>query len=142
MLRASAGIYIDRGPRGDRDPRTADGTIVAGNSAGAATPRTQCTNNLKQIAAFAFHNHEAGYGFLPTGGWGWNWIGSPDLGYNQRQPGGWVYNVSRFLDSMAIRNLGGTPVNLQRLGTGIATFNCRCGLKHRQGLSVHAGPVH
>src|SRR5690348_4540645 len=53
--------------------------------------RTQCRNNLKQIA-LAFHNHESAYRHLPTGGWGWDWIGSPDLGFDEKQPGGWFYN--------------------------------------------------
>lgn len=85
---------------------------------------TQCRNNLKQIG-LGFMNHESLQTFLPTGGWGWNWIGSPELGYDRNQPGGWFYNVLEFLDNKNLRLTGGTPnTNLQRLQTGFPLFNC------------------
>ena len=98
--------------------------VPAVQQAREAARRAQCMNNLKQIG-LGFQNHESANGFLPTGGWGWNWIGSPDLGYDNRQPGGWFYNVLGFLDYQRVRDLGGTPdTNLQRLGTSIPLFNC------------------
>lgn len=44
--------------------------------------RTQCGNNLRELAA-GFGAHEAVHGFLPSGGWGFLWVGEPDRGFDQ-----------------------------------------------------------
>ena len=54
--------------------------------------RTHCASNLRQIAV-AFHLHESSHQHCPTGGWGWRWTGDPTRGYDERQPGGWVFNI-------------------------------------------------
>ena len=47
----------------------------------AAKPRaTQCKNNLKQIGLAAQTHLDAR---LPTGGWGYHWIGDPDRGFSR-----------------------------------------------------------
>ncbi len=51
--------------------------------------------------ALAALNHEAAKKFLPTGGWGHNWIGDPDAGLGQSQPGGWAYSIMFFMESAA-----------------------------------------
>ncbi len=62
--------------------------------------RNQCANNLKQMALAAL-NHEASKKFLPSGGWGHNWIGDPDAGLGRHQPGGWQYSIMFFMESAA-----------------------------------------
>lgn len=86
--------------------------------------RTQCRNNLKQVAT-AWMEHEEMVGHLPTGGWGWLWIGRPDGGFGRAQGGGWVYNILPFVDQDPLWKMGGnTNENLTRVRTAIGTFNC------------------
>jgi prepilin-type N-terminal cleavage/methylation domain-containing protein len=70
--------------------------------------RAQCQNNLHQIA-IAFHNHHDTFKKLPSGGWGWFWIGVPERGPGRKQPGGWLYQILPFME---LRNLHDLPLNL------------------------------
>ena len=67
--------------------------------------RLQCINNLKQIS-LAMLNHENATKHFPTGGWGRMWVGDPDLGNNDRQPGGWIYNTLPYLEQGILHNMG------------------------------------
>ena len=49
----------------------------------------QCENNVEQLA-FAALSHETAITFFPTGGWDKVWLGHPDRGFGQSQPGGWI----------------------------------------------------
>jgi len=69
-----------------------------------AARRTQCTNNLRQIG-LAFQLHEQSQKHLPTGGWGWGWMGDPDRGFGSKQPGGWAFNLLPYVEQRALRNL-------------------------------------
>ncbi len=66
---------------------------------------TQCKNNLRQLAV-AFLHHESTQGFLPSSGWGRDWIGDPDGGYGSTQPGGWAYDVLAYMEQGDLRDAG------------------------------------
>jgi prepilin-type N-terminal cleavage/methylation domain-containing protein len=69
-----------------------------------AARRCHCANNLKQLA-LACMAHENSMGHLPTGGWGWEWVGDADRGFGKDQPGGWLYNITPFLESTELHEL-------------------------------------
>src|SRR5437762_11596414 len=53
--------------------------LPATQAAREAARRTQCLNNLHQLA-FASLNHEQALNQFPNGGWGPLWVGDPDRG--------------------------------------------------------------
>ena len=79
--------------------------LPAIQAAREAARRSQCKSNLKQIA-LGFMNHHDTQKFLPNGGWGWQWVGDPDRGFGDDQPGGWVYNLLPFIEETALHDKG------------------------------------
>ncbi len=79
--------------------------LPAVQAAREAARRAQCLNNLKQIGV-AIMLHVDAHKHLPTGGWGYNWVGDPNRGFDKRQPGGWVYNILPFIEEESLRTLG------------------------------------
>lgn len=93
--------------------------------------RSQCANNLKQLALAAL-NHESAQKHFPTGGWGSLWIGDPNRGYGMDQPGGWAYAVLAYVEGNSLHDVGSgvtDPTELADLlvsmvATPVPTFNC------------------
>jgi prepilin-type N-terminal cleavage/methylation domain-containing protein len=104
--------------------------LPAVQAARESARRMQCQNHLKQVG-LAFQNHHDTIGHLPTGGWGWNYVGDPDLGFGVEQPGGWTYNILPFIEQKNLRDIGtgsNGPLKLSELKrlveTPIKFYNC------------------
>lgn len=78
--------------------------LPAVQAARESARRSTCTNQLKQLG-LAVLLHESNHTQLPTGGWGHFWIGDPDRGFGQSQPGGWLYNVLPYIEQQALYDL-------------------------------------
>ena len=79
--------------------------LPAVQAAREAARQVQCKNHLKQLALGCLHHEEAIKRF-PTNGWGYNWVGDADRGNDQRQPGGWIYNILPYLEQQALHDIG------------------------------------
>jgi prepilin-type N-terminal cleavage/methylation domain-containing protein/prepilin-type processing-associated H-X9-DG protein len=95
-----------------------------------AARKMQCVNNLKQIALAALH-HEQAANNLPTGGWGFNWVGDPDRSHARRQPGGFFYNILPYIEEQNLHDSAkvGDPAAKNRLSAlmlmqPVPGFNC------------------
>jgi len=108
--------------------------LPAVQAAREAARRLECQNHLRQLAVAAL-NHEQTHGHYPTGGWGYFWIGDPDRGFGEDQPGGWPFNLLPFVEQDELYQLpaDGNPnvvTNEQKAGSTLltkmplATLNC------------------
>jgi len=91
--------------------------------------RMKCGNNLKQIG-IACHMYENDYKSLPTGGWGWFWLGEPER-VGRKQPGGWIYNILPYVEQQELHRRGkDLPraqfllANTEKCGVPLQLFNC------------------
>ena len=88
-----------------------------------AAARTQCQNNLKQIA-LAFANHHAELKAFPSGGHAW----SDDRTMNGTVPAnfktqswGWAYQILPYVGQQP---LWAAPTSLQVVSTAVPTYFC------------------
>jgi prepilin-type N-terminal cleavage/methylation domain-containing protein/prepilin-type processing-associated H-X9-DG protein len=79
--------------------------LPAIQSAREAARRTQCKNQLRQLAV-SFQTHHDTHKFFPSGGWGPAWLGFPEQGYGKSQSGGWLYSVLPFMEEGTLHDLG------------------------------------
>jgi type II secretory pathway pseudopilin PulG len=108
--------------------------LPAVQAAREAARRSQCSNNLKQLALGCIQHHDAKKHF-PASGWGWRWTGDADLGSGKEQPGSWCYNILSYIEQQQLYQLPsdgnkGAITAAQRAGaakmevTPVAVFNC------------------
>ncbi len=70
-----------------------------------AARRGVCSSNLKQLTT-ALTGHSQKLGYFPSGGWGSNCVGIPDLGVGPGQPGGWIYQILPYMDQVTMYEMG------------------------------------
>ena len=102
--------------------------LPAVQSAREAARRTQCISNLRQIG-IAMSNHESAHRQLPSGGWGFTWVGDSRRGSGRSQPGGWIYQLLPYIEQQSLMQMdvAGSDELLQRgamLGRPISTLAC------------------
>lgn len=75
--------------------------------------KMQCASNLHNLG-IAFHHFHNDYKHLPTGGWGWNWVGDPNRGKDVDQPGGWCYSILPYIEMDALYKTGVNTIDSQK----------------------------
>src|SRR5262245_15884310 len=104
--------------------------LPAVQAARESARRMQCQNHLRQFG-LAFQNHHDSLKHLPTNGWGFMYVGDPDLGFGIDQVGGWTFNILPYCEQQAIYDIAkgkvGQPkfADLSRMvGVPIKFFIC------------------
>jgi prepilin-type N-terminal cleavage/methylation domain-containing protein/prepilin-type processing-associated H-X9-DG protein len=104
--------------------------LPAIQAAREAARRSQCKNNVRQIAVGCL-NYESTHKMFPRGGWGWQWMGDPDKGYGAQQPGGWIFQTAPYLEEVNVTLVGGGMDKVekakalkQQMAAVIPIYNC------------------
>jgi prepilin-type N-terminal cleavage/methylation domain-containing protein len=87
--------------------------------------RSQCQNNLKQLGIASHLFHDA-HGYFPSAGWCDWWVGCPDQGMGEKQPGSWAYQLLNYIEESARAGVGqgfkcGDPDSREAIGKMLAT---------------------
>ncbi|TWT37168.1 hypothetical protein KOR34_21150 [Posidoniimonas corsicana] len=78
--------------------------LPAVESSREAARRAACKNNLRQLG-LAVQMHHDTHSAMPTAGWGWAWIGDPDRGYGEKQPGSWAYQLLPYMENQTAHDI-------------------------------------
>ncbi len=118
-----------------------------------AASRLKCQNNLKQLTLAMHTCHDANDRF-PSAGWGIYWVGVPDRGVGEHQPGGWAFSILPYLEQANVQNLmaGGPDGQKRLLETPLSIFACPSrrevaqfgnyyGYRYRPHLEVNASSL-
>lgn len=100
--------------------------LPAVQSVREAARRISCANKIRQLT-LAFHLCHDSHGRFPSGGWGWYWVGDPNLGNGKRQPGGWAFSVLPYIEQENLRKLmgDGNPAVVSADQLSGASLACR-----------------
>jgi len=123
--------------------------LPAVQSAREAARRSLCANNLKQIG-IAIQTFESGRKHLPSGGWGWLWVGDADRGGGRQQPGTWLFSILPYLEQIQLYQAcgDGDPTTITKaqqdntahaMESALSVFNCPTRRAVRP-LPLHTGP--
>ena len=117
--------------------------LPAVQSAREAGRRASCGNNIKQVALAALI-HENTHRHFPSGGWGWAWVGDPDRGSGERQPGGWAFVVLPYLELQTLHDIGvGESFEQKKLSRVTLTSQpvgmFKCPTRPRPALGTYLG---
>jgi prepilin-type N-terminal cleavage/methylation domain-containing protein/prepilin-type processing-associated H-X9-DG protein len=89
-----------------------------------AAARMKCANNLKQIGLACHMVHDTSNG-LPSGGWGWDWVGDANRGSGASQMGGWIYQILPNMEQGNVYNLARSAAGCQQMvASPLPTMNC------------------
>jgi len=103
-----------------------------------AARKTECQNHLKQLST-GFLHHAAAQGNYPAGGWSENWVGDPDRGFGEGQPGGWEFNILPYIEQEPLRRLGEGESEPSKRGRAVERMHVslpilHCPSRRRAGL--------
>jgi len=76
-------------------------TVPAVQAARESSRLSFCRNNAAQLAKGLIRLDSSMTG-LPSGGWGNAWLGVPERGSIQKQPGGWAFAVLPYIEEEAV----------------------------------------
>jgi prepilin-type N-terminal cleavage/methylation domain-containing protein/prepilin-type processing-associated H-X9-DG protein len=106
--------------------------LPAVQAAREAARRSQCKNNVKQMA-LATLLHVDTHKFLPTGGWASYYTADINRGFGAEQPGGWGFSILPYLEEATLSSLGkGKDITSPEFraasvvlhSTVVSSFNC------------------